>query len=316
MMIDRNNYEAYLMDYLDGKLTVKDVDSVLIFLESNLDIKQELERINMLTISADETSFDFSALKKPSYDIAYPQFEPLLIAQTEGNLTKQEFEQLQMGLQRYPELKQDILLFTKTKLQPNIAVVCADKERLKKQLWYIPFAKTAARVAAVLFLTSSVWFTFTHVLRNQQQLALQTIPNSKPKSVTIETASTPRVEKEQKKVKRLLKKPITKNSIDIKQLTVGIILTRLKPVMQVPLSQLKIPVLSITPNLLADQQPLLVNIPKDEYHSIFEHVKRQFIKRQYQVRESAGVVINKSQATGKINHIEIASLGIEWSHSK
>jgi len=82
MMIDRNNYEAYLMDYLDGKLTVKDVDSVLIFLESNLDIKQELERINMLTISADETSFDFSALKKPSYDIAYPQFDSLLLAQT------------------------------------------------------------------------------------------------------------------------------------------------------------------------------------------------------------------------------------------
>ena len=38
MNIDKSNYEVYLIDYLDGKLTANEVSEVLLFLENNQDL--------------------------------------------------------------------------------------------------------------------------------------------------------------------------------------------------------------------------------------------------------------------------------------
>ena len=48
MEITRGNYEMFLIDYLDGKLSPVEVADLLIFLEENLDIKSEFEGVESL----------------------------------------------------------------------------------------------------------------------------------------------------------------------------------------------------------------------------------------------------------------------------
>jgi hypothetical protein len=64
MSINRNNYETYLIDYLDGTLHPNEVAEVLLFLEQHADIKQEFEAMGGVVLPAIETSFDSSFLLK------------------------------------------------------------------------------------------------------------------------------------------------------------------------------------------------------------------------------------------------------------
>jgi hypothetical protein len=42
MKIDRNNYEPFFMDYLDGNLTAGEIDELIDFLSKNNDLAKSL----------------------------------------------------------------------------------------------------------------------------------------------------------------------------------------------------------------------------------------------------------------------------------
>lgn len=97
MVINRHNYEAYLLDYMEGNLANHEVDAVLLFLEENPDVKAEFEGIEESVIPVEKSNFIAKdSLKKDlSYDIeGVTRFEQLSIAYLENDINKTELEEL------------------------------------------------------------------------------------------------------------------------------------------------------------------------------------------------------------------------------
>ena len=61
MEISRQNYEQYFVDYLDGKLSEKQVGILISFLEFNADLKEEFADIEKMCLAPDEIQFSGKA---------------------------------------------------------------------------------------------------------------------------------------------------------------------------------------------------------------------------------------------------------------
>lgn len=158
MTINRNNYEAYLMDYLDGKLSPLAVAEVLLFLEQNADIKEEFE---FLSDSASKDSFTNEqfehkqSLKKHNSSVLVNEnnYTDFLVKRIEKQLGELESSDLDKFVGFYPPAKKDLALFEKTILQADTAILFENKEELKRSTRVIPlFYSYAAAAAVILFL--------------------------------------------------------------------------------------------------------------------------------------------------------------------
>ena len=136
MEINRNNYEVFLIDYLDGNLSPEMVAELLLFLENNHDLKEEFDGMEIVSVSDDETiSFDFKdSLKKPIEEklINKDNYEEFFIASLEGDLSKIEKRELVNFLINNSELSKEFKLFKQTFLEPETEVQFSEKSLLKK----------------------------------------------------------------------------------------------------------------------------------------------------------------------------------------
>ncbi|MFN0276812.1 MAG: hypothetical protein ACKVPJ_13780, partial [Chitinophagales bacterium] len=60
-------------------------------------------------------------------------YEELMIDYIEGNLSDEQEKQLLQFIKIHPELKAELEVFELTKLKPDMSIVFANKEMLKKQ---------------------------------------------------------------------------------------------------------------------------------------------------------------------------------------
>jgi hypothetical protein len=167
MNINRNNYEVYMIDYLDGRLDALEVSELLLFMEQNPDIKKEFEQMNEIQVPiVEEAGLDKNKLKKPLYHEVKSQYENKLVARLEGDLTIYEQYELERTFAVYPQLKMDASLYSKTKLHPDLTIVFPQKKYLKRRDIVIPlYAQYAWRVAAVLIAFALIVF----LVRTPQQ---------------------------------------------------------------------------------------------------------------------------------------------------
>ncbi|HEY9083763.1 MAG TPA: hypothetical protein VIN73_10545 [Vicingaceae bacterium] len=145
--INRHNYEAFLLDYLEQNLSPNMVAELMVFLEQHPDLKQELDELQAFEI-LEPTSvlFDNKAtLKKDALD-------NLMIAEIEGMNTSKESKILKHILKADKTAKNDFKLFQQTKLKSK-KVIFKDKEALKKEAAIIPLRWFKNAAAAVIIMT-------------------------------------------------------------------------------------------------------------------------------------------------------------------
>jgi len=125
MKINIHNYEAFLLDYIEGNLSEADSAELMLFLEANPALQVDLEGIQDITVTPDEIlprtgQFDF--LKKPeTIDLA--QFDELAVKVLEGDATQIEVEQLNELVASVPSFEKTWKAFQLTKLQaPSITI--------------------------------------------------------------------------------------------------------------------------------------------------------------------------------------------------
>ncbi len=179
MEINKDNYEAILIDYLDGNLNKQEEAMLLLFLENNPAINEEFSLLREANLSIPEEpvfSFNKETLKKPT-QIKVSDYHNAIISHIEGNLTQKEEQQLLHDIAAYPELKKEYNLFTKTKLNPADKLVFQNKESLKKKsARIIPLYFKVASIAAVfiaiffLFVTDSNKKENNAMSANQEEL--------------------------------------------------------------------------------------------------------------------------------------------------
>ena len=169
MKINRDNYEAYLLDYFEKELDPATVAELMLFLEMNPDLKADFEEFENISLVPD-TSISFpdkNSLKKTviaaTPDINEKNYEEYFIAAVENLLSPAETAQLNTFIAQNPALQKDYKLFTLTRLEPDTNVVFGDKDSLRRRK-IIPFYQSrtmrysAIAVAASLLIFVSVYF--------------------------------------------------------------------------------------------------------------------------------------------------------------
>ena len=127
MRINRENYEAYFIDYLEGNLDELLVNDFIEFLQNNPDLKEELSLFESHTVPSENTSFEHKEkLYKDKFD-AEKEFNQASIACLEEDISTAEKTNFHNYLSKHPEKKRDFILFGKTKLKADENIVFGNK---------------------------------------------------------------------------------------------------------------------------------------------------------------------------------------------
>ncbi len=166
MKINRENYEEWMIDFIEGNLSPGDEEEVRDFLDHNPDLKEEVEEFED-TVLVPEGALSFNEkvfLKKGATGIeGMNRNEYLLINKTENILTITEKKEYDTLLKTDSDALKEQTLFDKTVLKPDTGIVYPYKNKLKR-VTLIPYLnrETFNRVAAVavlILLISISWFT-------------------------------------------------------------------------------------------------------------------------------------------------------------
>ena len=133
MDINKNNYEAFFLDYHEGNLTPQQVADLFLFIEKHPELKEEFENFESITLD-DVSSIKFenkSSLKK---EITFDNREEYFIRSVENTLNTSETILLDNFLKQYPQFLAEFELFRKTKLSVDNSIVFENKNVLKKML--------------------------------------------------------------------------------------------------------------------------------------------------------------------------------------
>ncbi|TNF40428.1 MAG: hypothetical protein EP310_08960 [Bacteroidetes bacterium] len=157
MKINRNNYEAFFIDYLEGNLDEKLVDDFIEFLQQNPDLKQELSLFDNVTAEHEEITFNKKELLfKDRYDIE-SEFNQTAIARLEGDISDSEKADFEKYLSTHPGKNKEAELFNKTKLQPDKSLVFSKKKKLYRYSAGRTVLLWTSRVAAILIVALTVY---------------------------------------------------------------------------------------------------------------------------------------------------------------
>lgn len=165
MIINRENYEAFMLDYLEGTLDEKTRVALLRFLDQHPELKTDLEYLGDLQLLPKASAkFDHKEQlkKQPSDAYDLPVLDYLLIKQQEEGLTNAESETLIAGYQDNQTLKHESQQYASVYFTNDKVIVYPGKQSLKRSV-LLPFFRRqvlhrAATVAAIFAVGSSLWF--------------------------------------------------------------------------------------------------------------------------------------------------------------
>jgi len=131
MNINKNNYEAYFLDYHEGNLSPQGVADLFLFLSQHPELKKELDDFENVALNDFSTPVfeNKESLKK---NITPNNHEDYFIRAVEGTLDATELVMLQTYLTTNPEFLKEFNQFKKTKLQADPALIFENKNELKQ----------------------------------------------------------------------------------------------------------------------------------------------------------------------------------------
>ncbi len=150
--INRHNYEAYFLDYMEGNLSAEDKQDLFSFLDKNPDLKSELD------IDLNEVSLNPSAMVFENKESLKTEDESILTLNTvhtwmlesvEKNLTGSKQKELEDFVRKH-QLEKTYTAYQSTVLKPDLNLIFEDKRRLKVATGIvIPLYMRVASIAAV-----------------------------------------------------------------------------------------------------------------------------------------------------------------------
>ncbi len=136
MTINRNNFEAYLLDYLEGNLDPLLTADLMAFLAENPEFENYLPDLEGHSLRADEQQFRHKELLKKGFSdidaVTHDNFEEFCIAYCEGILDGPDEARFVDFLAQNPGRRKDLELYKSIKLQPDSTLVYPGKSELRK----------------------------------------------------------------------------------------------------------------------------------------------------------------------------------------
>lgn len=168
-LITKNNYEAFLLDYVEGNLSHEHTAELMLFFENHPELKEDLEDFDIISLTPENIEHNLkNELKVEEGKITAINFEEAVIAEIEDENSEKEQAALFAYLKQNPEREKVLEAYKKTKLVAPV-VIFEDKTSLKQTdkkviplyWWY----SAAAAVILILFLLKGIsWNTENETL--------------------------------------------------------------------------------------------------------------------------------------------------------
>ena len=158
MNINRNTYEVYFIDYLNGNLSDYELKQLIDFLDHNPDLEQELKDItsfskNTKLIPDSKHTFNAQSLKKtPILKDSRSNFDELCISFHEGLLNEQEEYEFLELIEHKEEFESSFNTYAQTKLKADTNIIFPNKANLKKQptIYWQRYLSYVASIALII----------------------------------------------------------------------------------------------------------------------------------------------------------------------
>lgn len=181
VLIDKNNYEVFFLDYIEGRLNAQQIKALQHFLEINPEFGEELEGLEIISLEPNHQMNypEKQSLKIPEVKsigaINEQNYADYFVAASEGDLTENELTVLHVFLRANPTLQAEFDLQHQCCLQPNTRIVFPDKAALKKTAIITLFTKSVVyriAIAASLALLFGLVFLFNPQSPEKNEIVL------------------------------------------------------------------------------------------------------------------------------------------------
>ncbi|MGC4100274.1 anti-sigma factor family protein [Ferruginibacter sp.] len=163
MSINRHNYEAFFLLYVDNELSAADRNAVELFVQQNADLQEELSVLQQTVIKPDKLIFDN---KSSLFKEEHPTLQENLLLYIDGELGKADELHVKKLVEQDDVAAKELAILQQTKLQPE-TIVFADKQSLyrKEGGRVVAFPWKRIAVAAIL-LGFGTWGTVSVLNKN------------------------------------------------------------------------------------------------------------------------------------------------------
>jgi cytoskeletal protein RodZ len=193
MNINRNNYEEYFLLYADNELTQTEKKVVEIFLQENVDLKEEFLMIQM-TINSPEKEMKLSdksfLLKTEPAFINENNYEAIFVLYHDNELSEEQKKETEKFIAENPKFRSDFELIGKAKLVVDKSVIYQNKKELyrkEKSGKIVPLVLLRS-FAAAIFIGFGIWVAASYFNKKEvSQPLTATIKNGLQKSAIKET---------------------------------------------------------------------------------------------------------------------------------
>jgi len=310
MEINRNNYEEYFLLYADNELSPTEKKVVEIFLQENIDLKEEFLMIKM-TINSPEKEVklidkSFLSKKEPSF-INENNYQEIFVLYFDNELSPLQKTEVENFVTENPKYKTEFELIGTAKLLSDNSIVYSDKKQLyrKEEPGKVIPLFLRAMVAAA-FIGFGLWMIISYFNKTEKNIPvasqINTIKQSAPGEKNVipkepleskdEIAITKTTEPEKTdKGETEIKKPVVKqkNSSDVAVVKPGLEIK--KPILKEEIKELKPDVqneaiaitnpIKNTPELLQNQKnQIAANEPAQTINKIepeIQNIKAQTV---------------------------------------
>jgi hypothetical protein len=202
MMITKHNFEAYMLDWMEGKLSDQEVRALQLFLDDHPDLDAALPEEIVLSDAAFLSDEEKDSLLYQNIDERNRSY--FFIAYVEGMLDENQMKAVETFVARSPVFDKEFNQFKRTLLPMDTTVLFTDKHALVQPIggaldWWTNATRAAAIIVLLigsywLFLqTDDVAPRYTQSYKYateyfQEQLAIDTLPDEQVVQVrTIQT---------------------------------------------------------------------------------------------------------------------------------
>ncbi len=155
MKVNRDNYEIWIIDYLDGRLTSGQVDELMAFFEENPELKEEFESFEPVSLQPEDLRFEQKDRLKKTLIVAVGEinennYEKFFTGWYENDLSPMQKQEVISFIGKNPHLKKEFDLHGQLILKADNRVVFPGKSQLKKGREITVYRWLTAAAAAML----------------------------------------------------------------------------------------------------------------------------------------------------------------------
>lgn len=240
MKINRDNYEHWFLDYLEGRLDRQGQAEVQHFLELHPDLAGELDAFAPTVPTPANLVYPGKVLLKKAHYHDPEVFDTTAVAFLEGDLSAEETLQFERWLEQNPAQSASFARLSNCRLQPDLSLRYPGKKRLKRKSPATILLLRVVPVAAALLLA---FFLFYPAARQERPVSLQSDLQARPKDNPVKAEPIAKPTTSRPEVTKPASKPTPSKTV--------------RPEPEPPVAPTRAPRLLASAEILSPRQPLI-----------------------------------------------------------